>query len=383
MEKAGDFSTSTASNDSFEACITFITCTGFRRSGALLEAYPTVEATIASQKYESYVRKTSTALIQDWFVSDIREGAELDIKLLDKHKKTVVATGKYIFSRVDLYSDPFEVQLALELVDHTYTGEGKLLLHIFAWRTVFLPNMPKGEPVPFVMHKSTLFGVLSNTSNQETQAPEWPCYELRLVKMAPGLANTSQGWNKKYDAAIKIYGSTGGPIRVGVRSQHAALYRTRVSDVKGEITSGDHLLRMLRFGVRAGRSRYYTYVITRENKMRFSETGAPTARDFLSKHAVHANCEEAVLYSGEFLIMKNTETGRWNFLIDNNSGTFAPDKNLLPALKEHMELNFPGLLVQALHFDDSQQKVYKERVEEAGKTRTVMWNRMKRGLKSK
>lgn len=38
--------------------------------------------------------------------------------------------------------------------------------------------------------------------------------------------------------------------------------------------------------------------------------------------------------------------------MDNNSGTYAPDKNLLPQLKELLRSNFPGLRVRCLDRED-------------------------------
>jgi hypothetical protein len=43
---------------------------------------------------------------------------------------------------------------------------------------------------------------------------------------------------------------------------------------------------------------------------------------------------------------------KWEFMIDNNSGTYAPDKMLLPEVKELFEFNFPGLVVHALDRED-------------------------------
>jgi len=39
---------------------------------------------------------------------------------------------------------------------------------------------------------------------------------------------------------------------------------------------------------------------------------------------------------------------RWEFVIDNNSGTYAPDEERLPDLQALLKYNFPGLGVFAL-----------------------------------
>lgn len=57
---------------------------------------------------------------------------------------------------------------------------------------------------------------------------------------------------------------------------------------------------------------------------------------------MHANCEENVRYAGEFHIQKKDD-GRYCLVVDNNSGTYSPDKNDLPTLAALFEKNFPGL----------------------------------------
>ncbi len=110
----------------------------------------------------------------------------------------------------------------------------------------------------------------------------------------------------------------------------------------------------------------YTYVITvGEDTLRFSETGAAFFVDFASKHALHANCAESVRYSGEFHPRPGVPGGwegfsddipddkvEWEIVVDNNSGTYAPDAMLLPDLKGLLEYNFPGLKFIALDRND-------------------------------
>ncbi|KAI9092608.1 hypothetical protein DFS34DRAFT_632465 [Phlyctochytrium arcticum] len=135
----------------------------------------------------------------------------------------------------------------------------------------------------------------------------------------------------------------------------------------------------------------YTYIID-DQTWRFSETGAAFLVDFASKHALHSNCSEYVRYAGEFHIrptvgwdklapahsqpvsspssglisaaatesalqqqldlISDYTTLEWELWIDNNSGTYAPDKTLLPDLASLLQANFPGLNVRALDRED-------------------------------
>ena len=49
-------------------------------------------------------------------------------------------------------------------------------------------------------------------------------------------------------------------------------------------------------------ARIFTYVITRNGMMRFTETGPEFAIDLLSKHMMHADVDTYVAYSGEFFV---------------------------------------------------------------------------------
>ena len=88
-----------------------------------------------------------------------------------------------------------------------------------------------------------------------------------------------------------------------------------------------------------------------------------------SKHAMHCDVAEQVVYSGEFVIMKDDKRGGWVFVIDNNSGTYSPNKLILGKVKELFERNFPGLEVDAISYDDPKCGQNKEKVKENIKLR--------------
>ena len=142
------------------------------------------------------------------------------------------------------------------------------------------------------------------------------------------------------------------------------LYARSTHDASGTIESPADLFALLQGGRRAPhrvKPAVYTYVITLDDDtLRFSETGAAFFVDFASKHALHANCAEAVRYSGEFhprpaggwaAFDEHAQSDadvQWEFVYDNNSGTYAPDAALLPRLRDLLMCNFPGFEVVVL-----------------------------------
>jgi len=82
---------------------------------------------------------------------------------------------------------------------------------------------------------------------------------------------------------------------------------------------------------------------------------------------LHSNCAETVRYSGEFHPRPvggwenfsdetSDEDVKWELVIDNNSGTYSPDKSLLPQLKALLEYNFPGFAIFAMDHSDPELK---------------------------
>lgn len=149
------------------------------------------------------------------------------------------------------------------------------------------------------------------------------------------------------------------------------LYARSTRNDYGAIQAREDVFNLLRGGKGAARAHrvkpaVYTYIISAsDDSLRFSETGAAFFVDFLSKHALHANCAEKVRYSGEFHPRPaggwenfsdetQDEAVEWEFVVDNNSGTYSPDPELLPSLKALLEYNFPGMKVVALDHNESE-----------------------------
>ncbi|CAE7059242.1 unnamed protein product [Rhizoctonia solani] len=134
--------------------------------------------------------------------------------------------------------------------------------------------------------------------------------------------------------------------------------------------------------------RLYTYVITLDGQLRFTETGDEFAVEMLSKHSasrqMHADAARYIAFSGEFFVRKIGTKGweddldeqldehedgagekhnkhqteptkainkakhhppsQYELVIDNDSGTYRPNKDLLPVLAAYLgnEANLGG-----------------------------------------
>lgn len=222
-------------------------------------------------------------------------------------------------------------------------------------------------PVRYTRHFSPTVGRLT-ALNDERLYSTWKVY----LKGVPHFFDDNfQHWNTGYKAAQTIFGAgpTSIAVRSSIRSGHRLLYARSTRDGYGPIESYEDVLKLLHGGKGTSDGRVkpavYTYIIdATEDSLRFSETGAAFFVDFASKHALHANCAETVRYSGEFHPRPVTKDGLagweylkddmtdsdvdWEIVVDNNSGTYSPDKTLLPKLKELLEFNFSDLRIVAL-----------------------------------
>lgn len=184
-----------------------------------------------------------------------------------------------------------------------------------------------------------------------------------------------QHWNTSYHAAQTIFGPGPGSlaVRTSIQAAHRMLYARSTRNGFGVIQSEQDIVHLLHGGTaHRVKPAVYTYIIAEgDDTFRFSETGAAFFVDFASKHALHANCAERVRYSGEFHPRPQggwanfsdeipDDQVEWELVIDNNSGTYSPDKALLPRLQALLEYNFSGFKVVALDHGDPELEQSRE-----------------------
>lgn len=138
-------------------------------------------------------------------------------------------------------------------------------------------------------------------------------------------------------------------------------------------------------------ARIFTYVLMLDGQWRFTETGPEFSVDLLSKHTMHSDVSIYIAFSGEFFIRRlpnNASTDRaqggsesadtitpetsnhrhsvsqYQLIIDNDSGTYRPNQDALPQLKEFLQRNLPGLAVMTLSCVDDEQKMTEMKQEQ-------------------
>lgn len=169
--------------------------------------------------------------------------------------------------------------------------------------------------------------------------------------------------------------------------------------------------------------RIFTYVITLDGHWRFTETGKEFGIDLLSKHTMHSDVSIYIAFSGEFFIRRVKHSKRnqsaspdpatqtitststtaehpeqderpkssgskeppkdpqsYELIIDNDSGTYRPNAEMLPQLKEFLATNLPGLKVATLDCQADEEKMTKlkneqrERKKNSGQNITYLQN---------
>ncbi|KAI0632498.1 hypothetical protein C8Q77DRAFT_1159120 [Trametes polyzona] len=179
-----------------------------------------------------------------------------------------------------------------------------------------------------------------------------------------------------------------------------------VEDRRPDEAFAKKFLEMTSYGTEG---RIFTYVIMLDGEWRFTETGEEFAIQLLSKHTMHADVAVEIAYSGEFFVRRlhssqhssdkhrqhadgplaehihqdeemESETDHpdpgslppsaYELVIDNDSGTYRPSKDLLPTLAAFLSRpeNLGALgRVHAMDGFDERLKRWKERRAEVKK----------------
>lgn len=207
-------------------------------------------------------------------------------------------------------------------------------------------------------------------------------------------------------------GLRGKVLNMALHKQHNRVYNFDSSTEFGTVkpNSEEASLQFLKMAHFDEGGRLFTYVMSLDGLLRFTETGREFGIDLLSKHTMHSDVALYIACSGEFFIRRlahpdassdpepeePTHPDRdvpggppheappadprlYQLVIDNDSGTYRPDKSVLPDLREFLERNFPGLGVVTMDCGDEKLKKMKERQlqikKSEGKSMNLVLNR--------
>ena len=179
-----------------------------------------------------------------------------------------------------------------------------------------------------------------------------------------------------------------------LHSQHSKIYHYDRSTEYGSFAEPckEMTLRFLDLAHFDRGGRIFTYVITLDGLLRFTETGKEFGIDLLSKHTMHSDVSIYIAFSGEFFVRRLRSPRRdpseqethppveidggpprddpprdpayYHLFIDNDSGTYRPNKDLLPRLKRFLERALPGLRVTTLDCQGDAERMGRLKAEQ-------------------
>ncbi|KAI1176216.1 hypothetical protein F4777DRAFT_588096 [Nemania sp. FL0916] len=233
-------------------------------------------------------------------------------------------------------------------------------------------------------------------SEKSTKKYDFQANEIQLAgPVPPKLYHRYVEFRPIIGLLFQSAGFRGHILNKALHHQHDRIYNFDKSTEWGTFKpcSEEASLQFLKMAHFDEGARLFTYIITLDGLMRFTETGKEFGIDLLSKHTMHSDAQIYIACSGEFLIRKlkkskhlgRTDSGHssahlpsqeseaaskheappakpqyYQLVIDNDSGTYRPDKSVLPDLREFMARNFPGLDVVTAACDDPEHEKLKE-----------------------
>ncbi|KAJ5528016.1 hypothetical protein N7513_012175 [Penicillium frequentans] len=244
-------------------------------------------------------------------------------------------------------------------------------------------------------HFSPLFGRLTGTKDQVKALDEngkpTSRYNFQAIQMQLRGPVPAELYHRYVEFRPFVAGMfqaqslRGRILHKALHHQHQRIYNFDRSTLDGTFAEPCHEFtqKFLEFTSWGQNGRIFTYVITLDGKFRFTETGKEFGIDLLSKHTMHSDVSIYIAYSGEFfvrrivhrhqrqspssrtetaendfpveedempqeLLQSSTDPSDYELFIDNDSGTYRPNSEKLPLLKEFIASNFPGLNVSTL-----------------------------------
>ncbi|KAK0750026.1 hypothetical protein B0T18DRAFT_322503 [Schizothecium vesticola] len=244
-----------------------------------------------------------------------------------------------------------------------------------------------------------------NSEDRRTKKYDFQANEIQLSGPAPPkLYHRFVEFRPIIGPMFASTGIRGRILNKVLHHQHARVYNFDTSTEYGvfEPRSEEASLQFLKMAHFDEGGRLFTYVITLDALLRFTETGKEFGIDLLSKHTMHSNVATYIACSGEFFIRRlhhphhhprssspspqdeaahppldlpggppdsppPLDPSHYELIIDNDSGTYRPDKSVLPDLKGFLEEQFPGLRIRVMDCGEEELKTLKKAQFEAKK----------------
>ncbi|WVQ97871.1 hypothetical protein IAU59_004987 [Kwoniella sp. CBS 9459] len=247
------------------------------------------------------------------------------------------------------------------------------------------------------IHYSPMIGRIAGVKSKDHKGVEQYNFQANEIQLRGPVPNELYHRYVEFKTFVggmfESTGLRGKILNKALHHQHERIYnfdrQTQYGDFK-DGPSKDMTLKFLEMCHFDQGGRIFTYVITTDGLMRFTETGKEFGIDLLSKHTMHSDVHIYIAWSGEFLIRRLAhkdespsdpdqrthpaddipggpphsappkDPALYELVIDNDSGTYRPDKKLFPILKGFLEKNFVELKVVVMACDDEKLSKIKD-----------------------
>eukprot|EP01120_Amphizonella_sp_Union-15-10_P015469 TRINITY_DN7972_c0_g1_i1.p1 TRINITY_DN7972_c0_g1~~TRINITY_DN7972_c0_g1_i1.p1 ORF type:complete len:366 (-),score=63.80 TRINITY_DN7972_c0_g1_i1:11-1108(-) len=329
---------------------------------------PFIKATLdnVSYKTRSKEKTLNPKWEETWAIHNVDVSDDLKLEIWDKDlvsKNDFLGLARLKLDPEALLGKTVPTAYVLDVYTPKHKKAGTVLISVTMKNSADSSSTNLSNLHAYKISNSKVAGLVAGSTTSKSQTG-YLTYTITMSHIPSVFKDKTQPWNKDYAKAQQIFGPGAKTtiVRGVLRAQHSTLYsRHAIDGTSGMISTFDQFLKLFNYGMRDGKFKMYTYVLT-NSSLRFSETGAATFKDFMSKHAMHADGKREVRYAGEFHIKKLGDN-KYKIVFDNNSGTYAPRKDDLPLLVEVFKLNFPQSDVEALDFKDPKLKEYTKDVE--------------------
>ncbi|WWD07891.1 hypothetical protein V865_005998 [Kwoniella europaea PYCC6329] len=243
------------------------------------------------------------------------------------------------------------------------------------------------------IHYSPLIGRLAGVKGRNDQGVEkynFQANELQLTGPVPNeLYHRYVEFKTFVGGMFEATGLRGRLLNKALHHQHERIYNFDRQTKYGkdqDTTQKELTLKFLEMCHYDQGGRIFTYVLTLDGLLRFTETGKEFGIDLLSKHTMHSDVNRYIAWSGEFLIRRLAhpeqsssathppdpvsggppkddppkDPSKYELIIDNDSGTYRPDKKLIPVLTDFLKNNFVGMRVRVMACDDDKLSKIKD-----------------------